>query len=131
MCLKISASIDGGPSGGSAHADLGARTPIGAGRNFRFKFFLRSSLPRTRVHYRVTFGVLPPSTERESPNPLFHFIPIQKLELVLKLCEMGSKCCLTTPIVARLLQLLLDVFNWGGTYLFVDCRFGHYLGCRL
>ena len=36
---------------------------------------------------------------------------VQKLELMLKLCEMGSNCCSTTPIVARRLQLLLGGSN--------------------
>ena len=35
----------------------------------------------------------------------------QKLELMLKLCDMGSNCCSTTPIVARRLQLLLGGSN--------------------
>ena len=37
--------------------------------------------------------------------------PIQKLDLMLNLCEMESNCCSTTPIVAERLHLLLGGSN--------------------
>jgi hypothetical protein len=45
MCAgKISASVDGGPSGGSRCADPGARTPIGASGNCTVYHFSGSSI---------------------------------------------------------------------------------------
>ena len=82
---------------------------------FFVKFFPGSLLPRTRVHYRVTHGVLPPSTDGRVQAPCSISLQYKSWSW----CSNYVKC---DPIVAWRLQLLLGSSNCYSTSSIVSQR---------